>query len=236
MNRKLTAIALVTAAVLTNVGFTMLSSIFDYPDVLKEPTADILERFRGHQGAVTLWFGVLTLSAALFAPIAVGVGRLRTDRTMRFATGAGIAAAVVQTIGLARWPVLVPGFARDAASADPATVAAAHDHFHTAHVLLGNVIGESFGYVLTAAWTLLVVASLGRRFAGRAFVLVGRVAAVMIAIGLLSPLDVAVVDTINFVGYIAWSAWLLWLAGAILRRERSRPPHSTTATRAHQPV
>jgi hypothetical protein len=31
MNRKLTAIALVTAALLTNAGFTALSSIFNYP-------------------------------------------------------------------------------------------------------------------------------------------------------------------------------------------------------------
>jgi len=40
---------------------------------------------------------------------------------MRVAVPVGIAAAVVQVIGLARWPLLVPGFATDAASVDPGT-------------------------------------------------------------------------------------------------------------------
>ena len=80
---------------------------------------------------------------------------------MRVAVPVGIAAAVVQVIGLLRWPLLVPGYAADAASADPATAAAARDSFAMAHAILGHLIGETFGYVLTAAWTLLVLAALG---------------------------------------------------------------------------
>ncbi len=116
MNRKLTAIALIAAALLTNAGFTALGSIFNYPDVLKEPTDEILDRFREHQSSVSIWFAILAVSAALFAPIAVGIGKLRDDRWMKLAVPVGIAAAVVQTIGLLRWPLLVPGFASDAAS------------------------------------------------------------------------------------------------------------------------
>ena len=37
MNPKLTASLLILAAVLANVGFTALGSIFNYPDVLDEP-------------------------------------------------------------------------------------------------------------------------------------------------------------------------------------------------------
>jgi hypothetical protein len=50
------------------------------------------------------WFVVLTLSAALFARIAIGVGPLTANRLMRVAVPVGIAAAVVQVAGLARWP------------------------------------------------------------------------------------------------------------------------------------
>jgi hypothetical protein len=223
MNRKLTAAAIVTAAVLTNVGFTMLGSSFNYPDVLKERTADILASFREHQSGVAFWFSVLAISAALFAPIAIGVGKLRSDRTMRLATRAGIAAAIVQTIGLARWPILVPSYAHDATSTNSNVVSSAHDHFHTAHVILGNIIGETFGYILTAAWTLLVIISLGRRFAGQAFRIVGGMSAAMIAIGVFSPLDLAAIDTINFAGYVLWSAWLIWLAVRVVRGERTNP-------------
>ena len=76
MNRKLTAVLLIAAAVLANVAFTVLGMIFNYPDVLKEPVEDILAAFRATQTAVTVGFAVLALSAALMAPIAIGVGRL----------------------------------------------------------------------------------------------------------------------------------------------------------------
>ena len=221
MNRKITAIALVAAALLTNAGFIALGSVFNYPDVLKEPTGEILNRFREHQSSVSIWFAVLAASAALFAPVAVGIGKLRDDRWMKLAVPAGIAAATVQTIGLLRWPLLMPGFASDAASTNASTAADARDHFDTAHTILGNIIGETFGYTLTAAWTLLVVASLGARFAGRAFAALGGVSAIMIALGVFSPLDLAIIDKVNFAGYVLWSAWLIWFAIAVVRDGRT---------------
>ena len=77
----------------------------------------MLASFREHEGAVSAWFSVLALAAALLAPIAIGVGRLSSTRAMRIAVRVGIAAAVVQVVGLLRWPILVPGYASDAAGA-----------------------------------------------------------------------------------------------------------------------
>ena len=221
MSRKLTAVLLITAAVLTNVAFTVLGTVFNYPDVLKEPVEDILARFRASQTAVVAWFTVLALSAALFAPIAVGVGRLSADRAMRAAVPVGIAAAVVQVIGLARWPVLVPAFAADAASPDPAVAAAARNDFLLAHRILGNLIGETFGYILTAAWTLLVLLALHRTLAGLWFTILGAVSAVLIFAGVLSPLDLPGIDVANFIGYVLWSLWLVIFAVLLLRRPRT---------------
>jgi len=218
MNRRLTAALLVAAAVLTNVAFTALGGIFDYPDVLKEPTDDILAAFRGSQTAVVAWFTVMAIAAALFAPIAIGVGRLSTTRVMRVAVPVGIAAAVVQVIGLSRWPLLVPGYAGDAAGADPTAAAAARESFDTAHRILGHLIGETFGYLLTAAWTLLVLAAIGGAIAGRWFTGLGAVSAVLILAGVLSPLDLPGVDLANFVGYVLWSVWLVAFAVVLIRQ------------------
>jgi Domain of unknown function (DUF4386) len=99
MNRKLTAVLLIGAAVLANLAFSALGSIFNYPDVLDEPAAQVLASFRDHEAAVSVWFGVLALSAALLAPVAIGVGRLSATRAMRYAVPVGITAAVVQVIG-----------------------------------------------------------------------------------------------------------------------------------------
>jgi hypothetical protein len=205
-----TAWLLFAAAVLANVALPPLGSIFNYPDVLDEPAAEVLVSFKAHEGAVSAWFGVLALSAALLAPIAVGVGRLSGKRAMRIAVVVGVAAAVVQVIGLLRWPLLVPAYADDGDT----------EAFTTASDILGTALGETLGYLLTAAWTLLVVVALGRGFAGRWFGVLGAAAAAMVFTGVFSPLDVPAVDTANFFGYVLWSLWLVAFGVVILRRER----------------
>jgi hypothetical protein len=229
MNSKLTASMLILAAVLANVGFTALGSIFNYPDVLDEPAGEVLSAFRDHQNAVSGWFSVLALSAAMLAPIAIGVGRLSSQRAMRIAVPVGIAAAAVQVIGLLRWPILVPGYASDAASSNAGVAAGARDSFTTASNILGTAVGETLGYLLTATWTALVIVALGRRYAGRWFQALGAASAVLVLVGVLSPLGLPVIDAANFLGYILWSVWLIALAVVIVVHERRRATAPTSA-------
>jgi len=221
MTPRLTAALLITAAVLTNAAFTVLGTVFNYPDILAEPVDDILTAFRAHQTAVVAWFTVMAVASALFIPIAIGVGRLSTHPAMKIAVPVGIAAGVVQVVGLLRWPLLVPGFARDAASSDGAVAAAARQAFELAHRILGTIVGETLGYLLTAAWTLLVLAAVGGWIARRWFTALGAVAAVLILGGVLTPLQLPGVDLGNFIGYILWSVWLIIFAILILRHARS---------------
>jgi hypothetical protein len=236
MTPKRTASLLILAAILANVAFTALGSIFNYPDVLDEPAGEVLANFRDHQGAVSAWFSVLALSAALLAPVAIGVGRLSAAPVMRIAVRVGIAAAAVQVIGLLRWPILVPGYASDAASASPNVAANGRDAFTTASDILGTAIGETLGYLLTATWTVLVIVALGRRFAGRWFQGLGAVSAALVLAGVLSPLGLPVVDAANFIGYVLWSVWLIAFAIVILAHERrratSQPASSQTGVTA----
>jgi len=222
MNTKLTASLLILAAVLANLAFTALGSIFNYPDVLDEPAGRVLAAFRDDEGAVSAWFGVLALSAALLAPVAVGVGRLSSRPAMRIAVRVGIAAAVVQVVGLLRWPVLVPGYAADGNTGA----------FSTASDILGTGIGETLGYLLTATWTVLVVVALGRRYAGRWFQVLGTVSAALVVAGVLSPLGLPVIDTANFFGYVLWSLWLIAFAVVIVVHERRATAPATLSTSA----
>ena len=100
------ATALALASALAIAGFTFLGSIFEYPQILEEPTGDILALYREHQGAVMFWFGVLVVSAALLAPAGIWLGRLAGGTLGRWIAGVGIAAATVQVVGLQRWLTL----------------------------------------------------------------------------------------------------------------------------------
>jgi hypothetical protein len=206
-SRRVLVALLVLAVVLVNVAFVGLGSVFEYPDILQEDADEILEKFRADEGSIVVLFTMLALGAALLAPIAVILGRIAGNDLGRWSIRVGVAAAAVQVIGLLRWPLIVPGLADNNDT----------DAFETVHTLLGTVVGETFGYALTAAWTVLIIFALRQRLAGRWFEFLGLAAAALIALGVLIPLDVPGADFANFIGYVLWSLWLLALAVLVWR-------------------
>ena len=106
--QRLAAAGMAGAAGLAIAGFTALGSIFDYPKILEEPTAEILTLFRENQGAISAWFLVLAISAGLLAPVGLLLGRLAGGKLGRWIAGIGVAAATVQVIGLSRWVLVIP--------------------------------------------------------------------------------------------------------------------------------
>jgi len=215
--RRLTAGLLVAGAASVNLAFLGLGSVFDYPTVLNKPPAEVLATFHANQWVIGGLFLFMAIGAGLLAPIALRVGRLGSAIALRISVPVGIAAAAVQVIGLMRWPVLVPGLAAQAT--DPS----AAETFDSLNLVLGTVIGETFGYALTAAWTVLVAVGLRRTLLGTPLAITGFVAAAMIATGVVEPLNVPVVGLLNFLGYIVWSAWLIAFAIAVLRSARRFP-------------
>lgn len=217
-HRTVAAVSMTSAAVLATAGFTALGSAFDYPDILKEPTATILGRYREHPTTVSAWFLVLTLSAALLAPTAVALGRLAAGRRGRWVAAVGVAAAVVQVVGLSRWVLFVPGLSSDAQR--PERSADAVRTFELLHTWLGEVLGETVGYALTATFTVLVIRALTR--VPRWVRLLGGTAAVLVASGVLIPLGLEVAELTNFIGYLAWSLWLVVLSVVLWRGRQGR--------------
>ena len=215
--------ALAMASVLAIAGFTVLGSVFEYPQILGEPTAEVLALYREHQGAVVTWFLVLVVSAALMAPAGIWLGRLTGGTLGRWIAGTGIAAAVVQVVGLQRWVTLVPGLSRDAL--DPSRRAAAEDRFELWHTVLGKAIGETLGYALTATFTVLVVIALRRRSLPRWLAVVGLTSAALIATGVVIPL-VETASLTNFAGYVAWCAWLIAVAVVLFHVRGNEHPYA----------
>jgi hypothetical protein len=181
--------------------------------VLNQPPADVLVRFHENAVVIGALFLLLAVGAALLAPIAIAVSRLGTGSALRASRIVGVAAATVQVVGLLRWPLVVPYLA------DSSPTAAAAQMFQTLNLTLGTVIGETVGYALTAAWTVLVCVGLARNVLGRALATIGLVAAALIATGTVEPF-VPVAGLANFVGYIVWSGWLIAFAVLLLVRRR----------------
>ncbi|GAA3893031.1 hypothetical protein GCM10022243_67520 [Saccharothrix violaceirubra] len=199
-----TALVAVTAVVAANAAFVLLGASFDYPDVLGHDSAEALRAFRANP-AIAWQFALLALSAALLAPVAVLTARLAGGA--REALVVGCAAAVVQVVGLLRWPLIATGLSPD----DPADV----HLFEQLNRILGGAVGETGGYLLTALWTVLIVRRLRPGRWSTALALVS-------AAGILG--GVVGLDKVNFVGYVLWSAWLLWFAVILLVTPRVEVP------------
>ena len=156
-----TGLLLIALPVAFNLFFFLLGRAFGYPDILRQPTAEILQRFQaGGTPLRLIWHG-FALTAVALAPLAVLVGQiLAPDESalVPVATAFGVLAAVVQFLGLIRWPYLVPYLART--YSDPAATKATQDAvavvFQSFHRTLGVAIGEHLGYLFTGIWTVLI--------------------------------------------------------------------------------
>ena len=67
----LTGLLLLILPVAYNLLYTLLARSFDYPDILRQPTGQVLDRFAaGGSRLVLTWWG-FALSAVLLAPTVV---------------------------------------------------------------------------------------------------------------------------------------------------------------------
>jgi hypothetical protein len=209
-----------------NVTFTLLAKRFEYPDILRRPTSEILERFRAGGASLVLLWWAFALSGVLLIVSVVLLGMaLGADALVVVATTVGVIAGLVQLLGLLRWVYLVPMLAR--VDADPAldTVhRAANDAvFAAQHRYLGVGVGEHLGYLFTGLWSVLIGIAVIQgttipSWLGWPGVVVGAglVAGSAEFLGPNEergwPLAGAAIPIV----YIAWSLWLLGLGIALL--------------------
>ena len=212
-------VLLVAVPILFNAAFAELGRTFSYPDVLRRPAAEVMQRVLDGRSALALRWWAFLLSALLMVPLVVltteavglhgGLGQLVTT--------VGVLAALVQVLGLVRWVQVVPWLAARHETAGEAEKAVLESELALLNRLLGVAVGEHLGYLLTGAWTALLGIGLLSTPLPVALAVAG------IALGVL-----LVLCSLEFVArpgehgwraaeaatpfvYIAWSLWLVAL-------------------------
>lgn len=218
-NRRLTGSLLIAVPLLFTAIFTALQLSFEYPAILRQDTAYILERFQaGGWGLIALWYGMF-LSALAFIPIAILVARVWSVDTLilRFSLVFGVLAGLVQALGFLRWVILVPSLASSylEAGASAAQKDALAVVFQAFHQYLGMGVGEHLGYLFTALWTITIALFVFKRSPLLSWT--GVIFATGIMSGMLEPLGLAQVGVINAVSYLLWSLWMMALGIHVLR-------------------
>jgi hypothetical protein len=223
--RQTTGILFILGAILVNMPYTLLIMNFDYPDILRYPTGKILERFSAGGPSLVwtwlafAWVGLPILFGILLLPKALGdespVGQL--------ALFFGVVGAVVQMIGLLRWPFVVSVLARlyTDPQASVATREAVTAVFQAVHQYGGVVLGEHLGQSFTILWMVLISLSLLKNKAfPRWFSIAGFAASIVYVLAQGELLATAIPGfpvwgAAGLIGSLMWLAWMVAL-GIIL--------------------
>ena len=244
--RRVTGWLLVAGAASFAVAATMLSSTFDWPDILREPPGVVLTAFQdGGTGLVWTWFAVAWTYAILLVPVLLlpaAVGR-EVDPVLRAATFVGAASVLLSLIGFLRWVFVVPPLATAYAAGDPTTQAAVAVAWTAQHQFGGALLGEHLGQLLALGWSVTVSVLILRtgmlaRWAGWT----GLVASVLYLTNQGDILSTAVPgfpvwDLGGLLGSTLWGLWVLALGVAVLRRPaRLTDDPAATAPAAASPA
>lgn len=225
-----TAALLIAVPIAFNLAFFELGRAFDYPGILRKEPDEILRSFAaGGSGLVLRWQALLLCALAMLPLVALVAVALSPPAPLAVASVViGSAAALVQALGLVRWPFAVPELARRYVAADGPNAATTRRTievvFATLHRLLGVGIGEHLGYLLTGVWTLLVAGSVMStdvlpNWLGLAGLPIG-LTLLIGALEFVGPNEEGgwgTAGTVIPIAYIAWSIWLIALGiGLIL--------------------
>src|SRR5215216_4312496 len=207
---------LIAVPIAFNVAFGMLAARFDYPDVVRRPTAEVLAAFGAGGTRLVLTWWAFALTAVAMVPLVVVLsGALAgVDATLlTLTTTVGVLAAAVQFLGLVRWPFLVPYLAREAVDVT----------FQAFNRYLGVAVGEHLGYALTGAWTLLAGVALTQTEAAPGWTGVPALAigpllmlCALEFVGGHEPRGWRLAERLTPPVYVAWSLWLAVTGIALL--------------------
>jgi hypothetical protein len=230
--RRVTGWLLVIGAVTFAVAATILSSTFNWPDILREPTDVVLPEFvAGGTSLVWTWFAVAWTYGILLVPILLlpaALGR-RDDSVLRAATWVGAASVLLSLIGFLRWVFVVPALADSYATGDATTKSAVGAAWMAQHQFGGALLGEHLGQLLAIGWSITIsVLVLRTGILWRWVGWTGLVASVLYLTGQGDILatavpDFPVWDLGGLLGSTLWGLWVLALGVAVLRAPIRRP-------------
>ncbi len=216
-NNKTTGILLISSAIALLIPYTLLTSSFEYPGILRQDTGTILSRFyQGGNSLIWTWFAFAVTGIPLI-PAYIMIGKELENKASlaRMATTIGVIGLVVQMIGLLRWTFVVPVLAETFVHAtDEATKAAAILSFKTIHQFGGVLLGEHLGQLFTIAWTLMMTISFIKLKAMPQWVNMLGITSAVIYLFAQAELFATVIKGFpvwDMAGFFGSTLWLIWL-------------------------
>lgn len=232
MYSKAFGLLLVAYAVANLVATIVLVTVFGWPDVLRDPAAEVLPRYLADVTAINGAYYLFLATSIVLIPIAMGLRRILDpdNRTALEITAMfGILTGVFQLLGWVRWPFTIDHLASLwAAAPDAATRTALEAAYEASNYYAGVAVGEHLGFLFQAVWTVGVgIALLRSPLFPRWIGWIGIVSGTLFEIGDFGAFllrDTAAADGLALVFAPAYAVALVWVGVIGVRLLRVRQP------------
>jgi hypothetical protein len=217
-NREKTiGLLLIAGAVGVLIPYTILTIIFDYPNILRQDPGIILTRFHaGGSSLILTWWAFAILGLPLLIAYIL-IGQLFENKLgfIKWVTTLGVISGIVQIIGLLRWVFVIPVISDSYVSAgDEATKAAAKISFLVIHQFGGVLLGEYIGQLFTIIWTIMIsYAFIRLKYVPKWLSWMGMIASIiyLMAQAELFATVIPHFPVWSMAGFLGSTLWLIWL-------------------------
>ncbi len=217
--RKLAGIFFIVGAILVNIPYTLLIMNFDYPDILRSPTAEIITKFQAGGSALIYtwlafaWVGLPMLFGAIMLK---RILEKENSPFLETATTIGVIGFIVQVVGLLRWVFVIPVLARlfTNPTTDSVTKAAIPAVFIAVHQYGGVVLGEHLGQFLIIIWMSMISGIIYKsKIFAKWVAWLGWLASAIYLLGQTELFATAIPNfpAIGWAGLYGSLLWLLWM-------------------------
>jgi hypothetical protein len=224
------AISIFIHIIVLVIGFSVLATVFEFPEVLRESAEYRLRLYREGQSVIMPIYWLLAMTG--FSQIAMTVFlhrsfQNRNSTILHFALIFGILTGILQTLGFIRWAILIPYLAEQitvpTATATTREIIALLEGAFNRYA--GMAIGEHTANICLGLWTLLLGVSMLKRL-----LFDRRLGWVGIGIGMLAMclaleqlgIAPALFEILVDFGFPLWAVWLVVLGVSLLRTKADR--------------
>jgi hypothetical protein len=213
---KTIGILLIIGAIGVLVPYTILTIIFDYPNILRQETGVILTKF--HEGGNRLiwtWWAFAILGLPLLESyVLIGQKLEQKFYFVRWATTIGVIGLLVQMIALLRWTFVIPVLANNFVTGNEMIKEASKVGFHVVHQYGGVVLGEHIGQLFTIAWTIMIASAFAQlKIFPKWTVWLGYVSSLIYLLAQTELFATVMpnIPVVGLAGFIGSTLWIIWL-------------------------
>ncbi len=221
---RLLGMTIIVFGLVTSAAFGILSAVFEFPDVLRRPGAEVLEMYAENASVVRPTYWLLAMTGLVLVGIAVELGRFLmpfAEGPARLVSGFGVATGVFWSLGYTRWPIAVPYLSEMYQSGDAAKKERAAELYGLLNRYAGMTVGEHLGFITMGVFAIALAIGLRRGGIGPRWLFpVGIFAGVLIAITSYEQYnpDATVLGALNGLANTVWFLWMIAIGVVLLRR------------------